>query len=53
MASTPGSTENFLYQQAETLNAEGLQTVKGRAWSARRVMDFRLTGSYICGFTTV
>lgn len=38
-------------QIAEALNAEGLQTVKGRAWSARRVMDFRLSNGIPSGFT--
>ena len=33
------------------LNAQGLQTVKGRAWSARRVMDFRLSNGIPSGFT--
>ncbi len=39
-------------QIAEALNAEGLQTVKGRTWSARRVMDFRLSNGIPSGFTT-
>jgi DNA invertase Pin-like site-specific DNA recombinase len=38
-------------QIAETLNAQGLETVKGRAWSARRVMDFRLSNGIPSGFT--
>jgi DNA invertase Pin-like site-specific DNA recombinase len=38
-------------QIADALNAEGLQTVKGRAWSARRVMDFRLSNGIPSGFT--
>jgi DNA invertase Pin-like site-specific DNA recombinase len=38
-------------QIAEALNAEGLQTVKGRPWSARRVMDFRLSNGIPSGFT--
>ena len=38
-------------QIAGALNAEGLQTVKGRAWSARRVMDFRLSNGIPSGFT--
>jgi hypothetical protein len=38
-------------QIAEALNAEGLQTVKGRAWSVRRVMDFRLSNGIPSGFT--
>lgn len=38
-------------QIAEALNAEGLETVKGRPWSARRVMDFRLSNGIPSGFT--
>ena len=38
-------------QIAEALNTEGLQTVKGRPWSARRVMDFRLSNGIPSGFT--
>jgi DNA invertase Pin-like site-specific DNA recombinase len=38
-------------QIAEALNAEGLETVKGRSWSARRVMDFRLSNGIPSGFT--
>jgi len=38
-------------QIADALNAEGLQTVKGRVWSARRVMDFRLSNGIPSGFT--
>jgi hypothetical protein len=38
-------------QIADLLNAEGLQTVKGRPWSARRVMDFRLSNGIASGFT--
>jgi DNA invertase Pin-like site-specific DNA recombinase len=38
-------------QIAEALNAQGLQTVKGRPWSARRVMDFRLSNGIPSGFT--
>lgn len=38
-------------QIAQVLNEEGLQTVKGRPWSARRVMDFRLSNSIPSGFT--
>jgi hypothetical protein len=38
-------------QIAEALNAQGLETVKGRAWSARRVMDFRLSNGIPSGFT--
>jgi DNA invertase Pin-like site-specific DNA recombinase len=37
---------------AATLNEEGVQTVKGRPWSDRRVMDFRLSNSIPSGFTT-
>lgn len=38
-------------QIADLLNTEGLQTVKGRPWSARRVMDFRLSNGIPSGFT--
>ncbi len=38
-------------QIAEALNAVGLETVKGRPWSARRVMDFRLSNGIPSGFT--
>jgi len=38
-------------QIADVLNEEGLQTVKGRPWSARRVMDFRLSNGIPSGFT--
>jgi DNA invertase Pin-like site-specific DNA recombinase len=38
-------------QIAEALNAEGLETVKGRPWSARRVMDLRLSNGIPSGFT--
>ncbi len=38
-------------QIAEVLNTQGLETVKGRAWSARRVMDFRLSNGIPSGFT--
>lgn len=38
-------------QIADLLNAEGLQTVKGHPWSARRVMDFRLSNGIPSGFT--
>lgn len=38
-------------QIAEALNAQGLETVKGRPWSARRVMDFRLSNGIPSGFT--
>lgn len=37
---------------AATLNQEGIQTVKGRPWSDRRVMDFRLSNTIPSGFTT-
>jgi DNA invertase Pin-like site-specific DNA recombinase len=36
---------------AARLNAEGRTTVKGRAWSARRVMDFRLSNGIPSGLT--
>lgn len=36
---------------AEHLNAAGLQTVKGREWTARRVMDFRLSNGIPSGLT--
>jgi hypothetical protein len=36
---------------AEALNVQGLETVKGRPWSARRVMDFRLSNGIPSGFT--
>jgi DNA invertase Pin-like site-specific DNA recombinase len=38
-------------QIADALNAAGLETVKGRPWSARRVMDFRLSNGIPSGFT--
>lgn len=38
-------------QIADVLNEQGLETVKGHAWSARRVMDFRLSNSIASGFT--
>ncbi|MEO8955230.1 MAG: hypothetical protein ABI465_11755 [Ktedonobacteraceae bacterium] len=38
-------------QIADVLNEQGLETVKGHAWSARRVMDFRLSSSIASGFT--
>jgi len=38
-------------QIAQALNAQGLETVKGRPWSARRVMDFRLSNGIPSGFT--
>ncbi|MCP5016590.1 MAG: recombinase family protein [Ketobacter sp.] len=37
---------------AALLNQEGLTTVKGRPWSSRRVMDFRLSNAIPSGFTT-
>jgi DNA invertase Pin-like site-specific DNA recombinase len=37
---------------SDILNDEGLKTVKGRPWSQRRVMDFRLSNSIPSGFTT-
>jgi hypothetical protein len=37
---------------AEQLNEAGLRTVKGRPWTARRVMDFRLSNAIPSGFTT-
>lgn len=37
---------------AEQLNRAGLPTVKGRPWTARRVMDFRLSNAIPSGFTT-
>jgi hypothetical protein len=37
--------------EMKKLNAEGLQTVKGRSWSAHRVMDFRLSNVIPSGFT--
>jgi DNA invertase Pin-like site-specific DNA recombinase len=36
---------------AATLNQEGVKTVKGRLWTARRVMDFRLSNAIPSGFT--
>lgn len=36
---------------ASILNGEGMKTVKGRPWSSRRVMDFRLSNSIASGFT--
>lgn len=36
---------------AATLNEEGSQTVKGRPWSDRRVMDFRLSNGIPSGLT--
>jgi hypothetical protein len=37
---------------AATLNQEGLQTVKNKPWTARRVIDFRLSNEIPSGFTT-
>ena len=37
---------------AATLNQEGIKTVKGRDWTARHVMDFRLSNAIPSGFTT-
>ncbi len=37
---------------AALLNQAGLTTVKGRAWTSRRVMDFRLSNAIASGFTT-
>jgi DNA invertase Pin-like site-specific DNA recombinase len=37
---------------ATTLNQEGLTTLKGKTWTARRVMDFRLSNAVPSGFTT-
>jgi hypothetical protein len=37
---------------AAELNQAGLNTVKGRPWTARRVMDFRLSNAIPSGFTT-
>lgn len=37
---------------ADVLNEEGAQTVKGRHWNDRRVMDFRLSNRIPSGFTT-
>lgn len=36
---------------AQVLNSESLHTVKGREWSPRRVMDFRLSNGIPSGFT--
>jgi hypothetical protein len=36
---------------AARLNAEGLKTVKGREWTSRRVMDFRLSNGIPSGLT--
>jgi hypothetical protein len=37
---------------ADMLNREGTKTVKGRLWTSRRVMDFRLSNAIPSGFTT-
>jgi hypothetical protein len=37
---------------AEGLNQEGTKTVKGKLWTPRRVMDFRLSNAIPSGFTT-
>lgn len=37
---------------AERLNQAGLTTVKGKPWTPRRVMDFRLSNAIPSGFTT-
>ena len=37
---------------AALLNQEGTVTVKGKEWTPRRVMDFRLSNSIPSGFTT-
>jgi len=37
---------------ATALNQEGKKTVKGRPWTARRVMDFRRSNAIPSGFTT-
>src|SRR5437588_6853656 len=50
-SSNPGIYSLTDGQIADVLNAEGLQTVKGRPWSARRVMDFRLSNGIPSGFT--
>jgi hypothetical protein len=36
---------------ADALNAEGLQTMKRKRWSARRVMDFRVSNAIPSGLT--
>ncbi len=36
---------------AAQLNAEGLSTMKGKAWTPRRVMDFRLSNAIPSGLT--
>lgn len=37
---------------AAWLNQAGVTTVKGKAWTSRRVMDFRLSNAIPSGFTT-
>jgi DNA invertase Pin-like site-specific DNA recombinase len=37
---------------AEMLNQENTKTVKGKLWTTRRVMDFRLSNAIPSGFTT-
>jgi DNA invertase Pin-like site-specific DNA recombinase len=37
---------------ADMLNREGTKTVKGKLWTPRRVMDFRLSNAIPSGFTT-
>jgi hypothetical protein len=37
---------------AEILNQEGTKTVKGKLWTSKRVMDFRLSNAIPSGFTT-
>lgn len=37
---------------ATMLNQEGITTVKGKPWTPRRVMDFRLSNAIASGFTT-
>jgi hypothetical protein len=37
---------------ADMLNQEGTRTVKGKLWTPRRVMDFRLSNAIPSGFTT-
>lgn len=36
---------------AETLNREGMKTHKGKPWTTRRVMDFRLSNAIASSFT--
>jgi hypothetical protein len=37
---------------ADMLNQEGTKTVRGKLWTPRRVMDFRLSNAIRSGFTT-